>query len=61
MNAVYVACEKVLLKRTLGAELSQHLGYPLGTAKPEEARGRRKDAYGKNVLTYDRPRWILAL
>jgi hypothetical protein len=32
------AFKKALIERALGAELSHHLGYALGTAKPEDSR-----------------------
>ncbi len=34
INAASMAFKKALIERALGAELSHHLGYPLGTDKP---------------------------
>lgn len=39
----------------LGAELSQHLGYPPGALKPEEALNQRNGRSGKTILTEDGP------
>jgi putative transposase len=36
VNAASVAFKKALIERALGAELSHHLGYPSGSAKPED-------------------------
>lgn len=40
-------------ERALGAELSHHLGYALGAAKPEETSNQRNGTSGKTVLTDD--------
>jgi hypothetical protein len=37
INATTMALKKALIERALGAELSHHLGYPAGSARPEEA------------------------
>ncbi len=45
--------KKALIERALGAEMSHHLGYPPGTAKPGEATNHRNGTSGKTVLTGD--------
>ncbi|MCZ2099654.1 MAG: IS256 family transposase [Anaerolineae bacterium] len=50
-----MAFKKALIERALGAELSHHLGYPPGAAKPEQASNHRNGATGKTVLTDDGP------
>ena len=47
--------KKALIERALGAELSHHLGYPPGGAKPEDALNHRNGTSGKTVLTDDGP------
>ena len=37
VNAASTAFKRALIERALGAELSHHLGYAPGAAKPEEA------------------------
>ncbi|ALV07385.1 hypothetical protein RD2015_2923 [Roseateles depolymerans] len=36
INAATMALKKALIERAMGAELSHHLGYPPGTAKPKK-------------------------
>ncbi|TDR38435.1 mutator family transposase [Tahibacter aquaticus] len=55
INATTMALKKALIERALGAELSHHLGYPPGTAKPEAASNQRNGKFGKTVLTEDGP------
>ena len=55
VNAASMAFKKALIERALGAELSHHLGYPAGAAKPEEATNHRNGVSGKTVLTEDGP------
>ena len=55
MNAASMAFKKALIERALGAELSHHLGYPAGAARPDEATNHRNGASGKTVLTEDGP------
>ncbi len=55
VNAASMAFKKALIERALGAELSHHLGYTPGSAKPEEATNHRNGASGKTVLTDDGP------
>ena len=47
--------KKALIERALGAELTHHLGYPPGAAKPEFATNHRNGTSGKTVLTDDGP------
>ena len=47
--------KKALIERALGAELSHHLGYSRGTAKPEVTTNHRNGTSGKTVLTDDGP------
>ena len=49
------AFKKALIERALGAEMSQHLGYPAGADKPETATNHRNGTSGKTVLTDDGP------
>ena len=55
INAATMALKKALIERALGAELSHHLGYPPGTARPEEAGNQRNGKSAKTVLTEDGP------
>lgn len=55
VNAASIAFKKALIERALGAELSHHLGYPPGAARPEEASNQRNGRSGKTVLTEDGP------
>jgi len=47
--------KKAVIERALGAELSHHLGYAPGTAKPELTTNHRNGTSGKTVLTDDGP------
>src|SRR5918996_4340101 len=47
--------KKALIERALGGELTHHLGYPPGAAKPELATNHRNGTSGKTVLTDDGP------
>jgi putative transposase len=55
VNAASMAFKKALIERALGAELSHHLGYAPGAARPENAGNHRNGASGKTVLTEDGP------
>ena len=44
INATTMALKKALIERALGAELSHHLGYPPGSARPEEDSAPGKPA-----------------
>ena len=43
--------KKALLERALGAELTHHLGYPPGAAKPDTSPNHRNGTTPKTVLT----------
>ena len=45
--------KKALIERALGAEMSRHLGYSPGAAKPSEVTNHRNGHSGKTVLTGD--------
>jgi len=45
--------KKALIERALGAEMSHHLGYSPGAAKPSDATNHRNGNSGKTVLTGD--------
>ncbi len=47
--------KKAIIERALGAELTHHLGYPPGAAKPDATTNHRNGASGKTVLTDDGP------
>ncbi len=55
VNAASVAFKKALIERAMGGELSHHLGYGPGAAKPEDATNHRNGKSGKTVLTDDGP------
>ena len=45
--------KKALIERALGAEMSHHLGYSPGAAKPSDVTNHRNGHSGKTVLTGD--------
>lgn len=47
--------KKAIIERALGAELSHHLGYAPGEARPEATANHRNGSSGKTVLTDDGP------
>jgi transposase-like protein len=47
--------KKALIERALGAELTHHLGYASGAAKPELTTNHRNGTSGKTVITDDGP------
>lgn len=57
VNAASPAFKKALIERALDAELSHHLGYPTGGAKPKDtgAGARRKSVSGGNICPRIRP------
>jgi putative transposase len=55
VNAAGVAFKKALIERALGAEMSHHLGYAAGAAKPSEVVNHRNGKSGKTVLTDEGP------
>ena len=58
VNDVSVAFKKALIERAMGAELSHHLGYSPGAAKPADASNHRNGSSGKTVRTDDGPLFI---
>ena len=55
LDAVVRRFKKAIIERALGAELSHHLGYGPGGAKPEATTNHRNGSSGKTVLTDDGP------
>jgi putative transposase len=55
IQAASMAFKKALIERALGAELSHHLGYEPGAAKPAQVINQRNGTSGKTVLTEDGP------
>ena len=51
VNDILMAFKRALIERALGAELSHHLGYLPGAAKPAEATNHRNGSSAKTVLT----------
>jgi putative transposase len=49
------AFKKALIERALGAELTHHLGYAPGAARPEQAGNQRNGASAKTVQTETGP------
>ena len=47
--------KKAMIERALGGELTHHLGYPPGGAKPEDGTNHRNGTSAKTVLTDDGP------
>jgi putative transposase len=47
--------KKAIIERALGAELSHHLGYAPGEARPAATANHRNGSSGKTVLTDDGP------
>jgi putative transposase len=45
--------KKAIIERALGRELTHHLGFALGGAKPDETTNLRNGTSGKTVLTDD--------
>ena len=51
INAASQAFKKALIERALGAEVSHHLGYPPGAAKPANVTNQRNGRSAKTILT----------
>ena len=47
--------KKAIIERALGGELTHHLGYPPGGAKPDDVTNHRNGTGGKTVRTADGP------
>jgi transposase-like protein len=54
-ESMFQSLKKALIERALGAELSVHLGYARGDAKPEGQSNHRNGASAKTVLTEEGP------
>ena len=55
LDAVVRRFKKAIIERALGGELTHHLGYAAGEAKPEDTTNHRNGTSGKTVLTDDGP------
>jgi putative transposase len=55
LDAAVRRFKKAIIERALGGELTHHLGYPPGGAKPEDTTNHRNGTSGKTVLTDDGP------
>src|SRR6266540_4413620 len=55
LEAVVRRFKKAIIERALGGELTHHLGYAVGEAKPEDTTNHRNGTGGKTVLTDDGP------
>jgi putative transposase len=53
LDAAVRRFKKAIIERALGGELTHHLGYPPGGAKPEATTNHRNGTSGKTVLTDD--------
>src|SRR5258708_4675801 len=55
INATTMALKMALIERALSGELSHHLGYPPGAARPEDGGNQRNGSSAKTVHTDDGP------
>jgi putative transposase len=55
LDAVVRRFKKAIIERALGGELTHHLGYGVGGAKPADTTNHRNGTSGKTVLTDDGP------
>jgi transposase-like protein len=55
VQAVFQSFKKAVIERAMGAELSHHLGYREGEARPTDQPNHRNGSTGKTVLTDDGP------
>lgn len=55
VDAITRRFKKAIVERMLNGELTHHLGYPPGGAKPVETTNHRNGTSGKTVLTDDGP------
>ena len=55
LDAAVRRFKKAIIERALGGELTHHLGYPPGGAKPDDTTNHRNGTSGKTVLTDDGP------
>jgi transposase-like protein len=55
LETMFRSLKKAVIQRAMGAEMTEHLGYEPGDAKPEGQGNQRNGASGKTVLTDDGP------
>src|SRR5918995_6717833 len=55
LDATVRRFKKAVIERALGGELTHHLGYPAGGAKPDDTTNHRNGSGSKTVLTDDGP------
>ena len=55
LETMFRSLKKAVIERAMGAEMTEHLGYGPGQAKPEGQRNHRNGASPKTVLTDDGP------
>jgi putative transposase len=55
LDAAVRRFKKAMIERALGGELTHHLGYPPGAAKPEDTTNHRNGTGSKTVLTDEGP------
>ena len=55
VQAASMAFKKALIERAMQGELSHHLGYPSGAARPAETGNQRNGSTAKTVRTQDGP------
>jgi transposase-like protein len=55
VEAVCRSLKKAVIERAMGAEMTEHLGYSPGEAKPADQDNHRNGTTGKTVLTDDGP------
>jgi transposase-like protein len=55
VQALFQSFKHAVIERAMGAEMSHHLGYRAGEARPEGETNHRNGRTGKTVLTEDGP------
>ena len=55
VEAVCRSLKKAVIERAIGGEMTHHLGYSPGEAKPAEQANHRNGTTGKTVITDDGP------
>ncbi len=55
LEELFRSLKKAVIERAMSAEMSQHLGYEPGDAKPPGQKNQRNGTSGKTVLTDDGP------
>lgn len=54
-ESIYRALKKAIIERAMSAEMTEHLGYKHGNAKPAGQANQRNGTSGKTVITDDGP------